>query len=285
MYSFGEAEEVLGKALKESGAARESLVVATKVFAPASRQRAERKGDPNARGLSRQHILAGCEASLRRLGTDYIDLYQAHGFDLLTPIEETLRALDDLVRQGKVRYLGCSNWPARHLMKALCLADADAGAFRFFTGVLFAGWARSGARVTAALPGGGTGRAAVVAAFGRFSDRQVPAGRAIAGWSAAERIRFPPIDEDRGFDAVEALDTLAKDKAVSIAQLALAWLLAERGVSSVIIGANKMAQLEDNLKAVECGLQGTSWERISATTQPLKLYPQWMVERQNSVWR
>src|SRR5579862_3016371 len=124
VYSSGESETILGRALKECGAARESVVVATKVFAPMSRAAAQREGDANNYGLSRLHIMAGCEASLRRLGTDYIDLYQVHGFDMATPVEETLRALDDLVRQGKVRYAGCSNWPARHLMKALCLADA-----------------------------------------------------------------------------------------------------------------------------------------------------------------
>jgi len=124
VYSFGESEEITGRALKHSGVPRESIVVATKVFAPMTKAAAEGSGDANHYGLSRQHIMSGCEASLRRLGMDYIDLYQVHGFDLLTPMEETLRALDDLVRQGKVRYVGCSNWPARHLMKALCLADA-----------------------------------------------------------------------------------------------------------------------------------------------------------------
>src|SRR5579871_6135550 len=122
VYSYGESEQILGRAIAHSGVARESIVVATKVFAPTTRAAALRKGDVNHYGLSRQHIMSGCEASLKRLGTDYIDLYQVHGFDLLTPIDETLRALDDLVRVGKVRYLGCSNWPVRHLMKALCMA-------------------------------------------------------------------------------------------------------------------------------------------------------------------
>ena len=261
-------------------------MVATKVFAPASRQRAERKGDPNARGLSRQHILAGCEASLRRLGTDYIDLYQAHGFDLLTPIEETLRALDDLVRQGKVRYLGCSNWPARHLMKALCLADARM-LERFVS--LQAYYSLVGRDLEHELlplcREEGLGVLPWSPLSGGFLTGKYRRGEQSPDGARRSGFDFPPIDEDRGFDAVEALDTLAKDKAVSIAQLALAWLLAQRGVSSVIIGANKMAQLEDNLKAVEVRFTGDELERISATTQPLKLYPQWMVERQNSVWR
>ena len=123
VYSFGESEETLGRALQHCGAQRESVVVATKVFAPMSEAAAFGSRDVNNKGVSRKHIMAACEASLRRLATDYIDLYQVHGWDLLTPVEESLRALDDLVRQGKVRYLGCSNWPARHLMKGLCLAE------------------------------------------------------------------------------------------------------------------------------------------------------------------
>ena len=124
VYSYGESEEILGRALKESGARRDSLVVATKVRGAMSEEAMQGTGDPNNVGLSRQHIFASCEASLKRLGTDYIDLYQVHGWDALTPVEETLRALDDLVRQGKVRYLGCSNWTARHLAKSLGLSAA-----------------------------------------------------------------------------------------------------------------------------------------------------------------
>ena len=113
VYSYGESEQILGRAIEECGAARDSVVVATKVFSPL------RKEDPIGSGLSRQHIMRGCEASLRRLGMDYIDLYQVHAFDPLTPVEETVRAIEDLILQGKVIYAGCSNWPARHLMKAV----------------------------------------------------------------------------------------------------------------------------------------------------------------------
>jgi len=122
VYSYGQSEEVLGKALKQLPVGRDKVIVATKVRGAMSKESTEGTGDVNNVGLSRQHIFASVDKSLQRLGTDYIDLYQVHGWDLLTPVEESLRALDDLVRQGKVRYIGCSNWAARQLMKALCLA-------------------------------------------------------------------------------------------------------------------------------------------------------------------
>ena len=124
VYSYGQSEEVLGQALKDSDVDRDSVIIATKVRSAMSEAASAGTGDVNNVGLSRQHIFASIEHSLRRLQTEYIDLYQVHGWDVLTPVEETLRALEDLVRQGKVRYLGCSNWSARHLMKALVLAEA-----------------------------------------------------------------------------------------------------------------------------------------------------------------
>ena len=286
VYSHGEAETILGRALKECAVARESAVVATKVFAPMSRAAAERKGDVNNYGLSRSHITAGCEASLRRLGTDYIDLYQVHGFDLTTPIEETLRALDDLARQGKVRYVGCSNWPARHLMKALCRAEAH-GWERFVS--LQAYYSLVGRDLEyellplcreeglGVLPWSPLSGGFLTGKYRRGED--APAGARRSGFN------FPPIDEAHGFDAVEALEAMAREKDASIPQLALAWLLAQPGVASVIIGAHKMAQLEDNLKASAVRLSAEEAQQLSAATQPAVLYPQWMVERQNSRWR
>src|SRR5260221_4412978 len=125
VYSYGRSEEVLGAAVKNSGVARDKIVIATKVRGSMSEDAAAGSSDVNNVGLSRQHIFSSVDHSLRRLRTDYIDLYQVHGWDVLTPVEETLRALDDLVRQGKVRYVGCSNWSARHLMKALVLAQEN----------------------------------------------------------------------------------------------------------------------------------------------------------------
>jgi aryl-alcohol dehydrogenase-like predicted oxidoreductase len=123
VYSYGRSEEVLGEAVKNSGVARDKIVIATKVRGSMNEGAAAGTSDVNNVGLSRQHICSSVDHRLRRLGTDYIDLYQVHGWDVITPVEETLRALDDLVRRGKVRYVGCSNWSARHLMKALVLAQ------------------------------------------------------------------------------------------------------------------------------------------------------------------
>jgi aryl-alcohol dehydrogenase-like predicted oxidoreductase len=283
VYSYGESEEILGRAVKNRGATRESLVIATKVRGAMSEGAIAGTQDVNNVGLSRKHIMEACEASLRRLGTDYIDLYQVHGWDALTPVEETLRALDDLVRQGKVRYLGCSNWTARHLSKALAVAEGR-------------GWERF------------VSLQAYYSLVGRDLEHEllplcVEEGLGVLPWSplsggflsgkyrredpspeGARRtnFQFPPIDEARGFDAVDALEEVARARGASVAQAALAWLLARPAVTSVIIGANKMSQLEDNLKAVELRLSAEEIERLSATTAPPALYPQWMVEFQGA---
>ncbi|HWQ35004.1 MAG TPA: aldo/keto reductase [Blastocatellia bacterium] len=282
VYSFGQSEEVTGRALKNSGSSRDSVIIATKVFAPMSEAAWKGEGDFNNRGLSRKHIIASCEASLKRLDTDYIDLYQAHGFDTLTPIEETLRAFDDLVRQGKVRYLGVSNWMARHIAKAQTMAG-ERGWERFVS--LQAYYSLVGRDLEhellplcreeglGVLPWSPLSGGFLTGKYRR--DASAPEGARRTGFD------FPPIDA-RAYDAVDALDTVAKARNASIAQVALAWLLHQPGVTSVIIGANKMSQLEDNLKAVDVQLTAEELEQLSATTAPPKLYPQWMVERQNA---
>ena len=282
MYSFGESEEILGRALVASGAGRESVVIATKVRSPMSEGAINGTGDLNNVGLSRKHIIEACDASLRRLGTEYIDLYQVHGWDVRTPIEETLRALEDLVRQGKVIYLGCSNWSARHLAKAVAVAGAK-------------DWSRF------------VSLQAYYSLVGRDLEHELlplclEEGLGVLPWSplsggflsgkyrrdnpnpeGARRVNFdfPPIDRERGYDAVEALIEIAEEKGSTPAQVALAWLLAQAGVTSVIIGASKISQLEDNLKAVDVELTPEDVARLSATTAPGALYPRWMIDRQN----
>ena len=282
VYAYGESEIILGQALKDAGVARDRVIVATKARGSMSEDAAKGTGDVNNVGLSRQHIFSSIEHSLRRLNTDYIDLYQVHGWDLLTPVEETLRALDDLVRQGKVRYLGCSNWSARHLMKALVLSEQK-------------NWA------------GFVSLQAYYSLVGRDLEHELlplcrEEGVGVLPWSplsggflsgkyrrdnpnpeGARRtnFHFPAIDEARGFDAVEALVEIARQKGATVAQVALAWLLAQPGVASIIIGANKMTQLEDNLKAAELELSPEEVEQLSRTTAPPSMYPQWMIERQN----
>jgi aryl-alcohol dehydrogenase-like predicted oxidoreductase len=282
VYSYGRSEEVLGQALQDCGVARDSLIVATKVRSAMTEAATAGTGDVNNVGLSRQHIFAAVEHSLRRLQTDYIDLYQVHGWDLLTPIEETLRALDDLVRQGKVRYVGCSNWSARQLMKAVCLSRANDWAGFVSLQAYYSLVGRDlehellrlcreeglGVLPWSPLSGGFLS--------GKYTrENPHPEGARRSGF------QFPPIDEARGFDAVEALERIAKEKGTTVAQVALAWLLAQPGVTSIIIGANKMSQLEDNLKAADLELTAAEIELLSATTAPAALYPQWMIERQN----
>lgn len=283
VYSYGESETILGRAIKEAGVGRTSVVVATKVRGAMSEAAGGGTGDLNNVGLSRQHIIASCEASLKRLGTDYIDLYQVHGWDYVTPVEETLGALDDLVRQGKVHYIGCSNWAGRHLMKGLLLSELR-GWERFVS--LQAYYSLVGRDLEhellplcreeglGVLPWSPLSGGFLSGKYRR--DNPAPEGARRTGF------HFPPIDEERGFDAVDALARIAQERDASVAQVALAWLLAQDGVTSVIIGANKLSQLEDNLKSVELTLSTEEVAQLSETTAPRPLYPQWMIELQNT---
>jgi aryl-alcohol dehydrogenase-like predicted oxidoreductase len=282
VYSYGRSEEVLGAALKATGVARDKVVIATKVRSAMSEGATNGTGDLNNVGLSRKHILASVEASLRRLDTDYIDLYQVHGWDTLTPVEEVLRALDDLVRQGKVRYLGCSNWAARQLAKALVMAKChDWSGFvtlqayyslvgRDLEHELLPLCREEGVGV---LPWSPLSGGFLSGKYRR--DNPNPEGARRSGF------QFPPIDEARGFDAVEALAVVAKDREVTVAQVALGWLLAQPGITSIIIGANKLSQLEDNLQATDLKLTPAELEALSATTAPASQYPRWMIDLQN----
>ena len=280
VYSYGESEEILGRALKNNGVQRESVVIATKVQGPMSDAASNGEGDVNNKGLSRQNIMASCEASLQRLGTEYIDLYQVHGWDPTTPIEETLRTLSDLVRMGKVNYIGVSNWTARHIAKSLELSRAHDWE-RFVS--LQAHYSLVGRDLERELLPLSREEGLGVLPWSPLSggflsgkytrDNQSPEG------SRRAEFDFPPVDE-RGFDAVEALQEIASGKNVSVAQVALAWLLYQPGVTSVILGANKMSQLEDNLGAAEIQLSDEELSRLSATTEPPKLYPEWMLEFQ-----
>lgn len=282
VYSYGQSEVVLGQALKDCAVERDSVIIATKVRSAMTEAATTGTGDVNNVGLSRQHIFAAVEKSLRRLQTDYIDLYQVHGWDVLTPIEETLRALDDLVRQGKVRYVRCSNWSARHLMKAVCLSRANRWAEFVSLQAYYSLVGRDlehellplsreeglGVLPWSPLSGGFLS--------GKYTrENPNPEGARRSGF------QFPPIDEARGFDAIAELTRIAKEKGSSVAQVALSWLLAQPGVTSIIIGANRISQLEDNLKAADLQLSAVEIEKLSATSAPASMYPQWMIERQN----
>ena len=272
VYSSGQAEQILGKALAPH---RKEVVVATKV-------RGRVGPGPNAVGLSRGHILDGIDASLRRLGTDYIDLYQIHGFDALAPWEETLRALDDLARAGKVRYVGASNLAAWQLMKALGISQRD-GLARFETIQSYYSIAgrdlerelvplmeseQVGLLIWSPLAGGFLS--------GKFSREQ-------KGPDATRRatFNFPPVDQARGYVVLDVLADVAREQQTSVARIALAWLLHQPVTTSVIIGARDEAQLRDNLASAEVKLTADQLERLDkASALPVE-YPGWMIAVQS----
>lgn len=274
VYSEGLSEEMTGKAIRNLGLDRKFLVIATKV-------RGTMGPGPNQTGLSRGHIMEQVEESLRRLNTDYIDLYQIHGFDPFTPLGETLRALDDLVRSGKVRYIGCSNLAAWQLMKALAYSDHhDLAKFvslqAYYT---IAGRdlerevvpllldQRVGLMVWSPLAGG--------LLSGKFKrNEEGPEG------SRRVNFDFPPVNKDRAFDILDVMHPMAEAKGISVARLALAWLLQQQVVSTVIIGAKKMEQLEDNLQAVEVSFTDEELQQLDEVSALPAEYPGWMIERQ-----
>ncbi|MCB1672061.1 MAG: aldo/keto reductase [Gammaproteobacteria bacterium] len=265
VYSAGESEVMTGKALKGR---RHDVVLATKV-------RGRMGPGPNEVGLSRLHIMQSVEASLKRLGTDYIDLYQIHRWDQFTNMEDTLRALDDLVRHGKVRYIGCSNLPAWELMKALAVSDA-LGLERFkSTQSFYSLVGRELERDTIPLiDDQGLGLLVWSPLAGGFLSGKFT--RQSEGEGRRASFDFPPIDREQGYDVVEVLLQIAKRQGVSAAQVALAWVLANEAVTSVIIGARRMDQLDDNLKAIDVELSEEDLAALDSASQIPLPYPAWM---------
>lgn len=265
VYSSGESEVMTGKALKGK---RQQVVLATKV-------RGRMGPGANAVGLSRLHIMQGVEDSLKRLNTDYIDLYQIHRSDMLTNVEDTLRALDDLVRQGKVRYVGCSNLPAWELMKSLAVSDA--GNLERFkcTQSYYSLVGRELERDTIPLlDDQGLGLLVWSPLAGGFLSGKFTRNSEGSGRRAS--FDFPPIDKEKGFAIVDVLADIASARDTSAARVALAWVLAHEVVTSVIIGARKMEQLEDNLSAVEVQLTDAELDRLDEVSRLPLHYPAWM---------
>jgi aryl-alcohol dehydrogenase-like predicted oxidoreductase len=266
VYSAGESETMLGKAL---GSRRHEVVLATKV-------RGRTGPGPNQVGLSRLHILQAVEASLKRLDTDYIDLYQIHRFDLLTSIEDTLRTLDDLVRSGKVRYIGCSNLAAWQLMKALAVSR-DQGLERFkCTQSYYSLAGRDLEReMIPLLKDQGLGLLVWSPLAGGFLSGKFTRD---SGDDAARRAKFdfPPVDKEKGFDILDVAKAIADRHGASVAQVALAWILANSTVTSVIIGARRPAQLEDNLKAIDVRLSAEDMKALDEVSRLTTEYPAWM---------
>ena len=266
VYSAGESETMVGKAI---AGRRHDLVLATKV-------RGRMGPGPNQVGLSRLHIVASVEASLRRLNTDYIDLYQIHRSDSVTNIEDTLRALDDLVRAGKVRYIGCSNLPAWQLMKALAVSrEQRLERFRC-TQSFYSLAGRDLERETIPLlKDQGLGLLVWSPLAGGFlSGKFTRTG----GDESARRAKFdfPPVNKEKGFDVLDVVITIAAAHGVTVPQIALAWILANEAVTSVIIGARKIAQLDDNLKSIDVTLTAEELKQLDEVSKLTVEYPAWM---------
>jgi aryl-alcohol dehydrogenase-like predicted oxidoreductase len=266
VYAAGESETMLGRAL---GAKRPGVILATKV-------RGRMGNEPNQVGLSRLHIIEAAEASLRRLGTDYIDLYQIHRPDNVTNMEDTMRALDDLVRAGKVRYIGCSNLFAWQLMKSLAISK-EQGLERFrCTQSYYSLAGRELEReMIPLLRDQGLGLLVWSPLAGGFLSGKFTRAAADAEARRA-KFDFPPIRKDRAYDIVDVLSPVATRTGASIPQTALAWLLANRSVTSVIIGAKTLTQLDDNLKAVDVVLSDADKKALDDVSALPVEYPAWM---------
>jgi Predicted oxidoreductases (related to aryl-alcohol dehydrogenases) len=274
VYSEGLSETLLGNALKEIGVKRSDVVIATKVYGRMS-------ASPNDAGLSRGHIMDSIEASLERLQLDYVDLYQVHAQDRDTPVEAVMEAVNDLVRQGLVRYAGVSNWQAWRIMKAQGIADKR-GTARFETLQAYYSIAgrdierdivpmladqKMGLMVWSPLAGG--------VLSGKFGRDASPAG------TRRTQVDFPPVDKELAFKLVDAMRDIGTVYGVGPARVALAWTLSRPFVTSVITGVKTLEQLDDNLAAADLKLTEAELARLDALSALKPEYPGWMVERQN----
>ncbi|WP_312952470.1 aldo/keto reductase [Superficieibacter sp.] len=280
VYSEGRSEEITGQALKNLKIPREEVVVATKVFGETG------TAGVNSRGSSRYHIIDSVKESLCRLQLDHIDLYQLHGFDPATPMEETLYALDNLVQHGHVRYIGVSNWAAWQIAKALGISERK-GLARFAS--LQAYYTIAGRDLERELvPMLQSENVGLMVwsplAGGLLSGKYSRDGESEAG-SRRQAFDFPPVNKDRAFDCVDVMRTIADSKGVSVAQIALAWLLHQPVVSSVIIGAKRPEQLTDNIAATEIRFSDDELKQLDTVSALPPEYPGWMLERQGEYRR
>ncbi len=273
VYSEGLSEELTGQSLKNLGLHRDDLVIATKV-------RGQMGGPgPNNSGLTRKHILRQVEDSLKRLQTDYIDLYQIHSFDPLTPWQETLWTLDDLVKSGKVRYIGASNLAAWQLMKALDFSAYNrVASFASLQAYYTIAGRELEREIVPLLKDQQVGLLIWSPLAGGFlSGKFKREGKEAIG-TRRDNFDFPPVDKERAFNILDVLHPMAQAKGASVPQLALAWLLHQNVVTSVIIGANKMEQLDDNLKSVDVQFTPDELQKLDEVSKLPPEYPGWMLE-------
>lgn len=295
VYSNGESERALGQSLIRLGLPRDEMVIATKAMgrimpptpgdgaSDAEKAEALRRAKAaNVSGLSRKHLFDAVDASLMRLELDYIDLYQIHGFDPLTPMEETLDALNDIVRSGRVRYLGLSNHAAWQIAKALGISErrgfARFESLQMYYSIAGRDLEREVAPLAveeqlAILPWSPLAGGFLSGKFRRNS----------AGPNDARRTSFdfPPVDKDKAFTIIEAMAPMAEKRGVSVAQIALAWLLHQPHVTSVIVGAKTVEQLEDNMAASRVQLDADELKALDEVSALTPEYPGWMLNRQS----
>lgn len=267
-YSAGRSEEILGEAIKGR---RDQVIIATKAFFPTGPH-------PNQRGTSRHHLITACEASLRRLGTEYIDLYQMHAFDALSPVEETLRTLDDLITAGKARYIGASNFSGWHLMKSLSASDRY-GWSRYISHQVY--YSLIGREYEWELMplGADQGVGALIwspLGWGRLTGKVRRNQPLPASSRLPETAKYgPPVNDELLYKVVDVLDALAKETGKTIPQIALNWVIQRPTVSSVIIGARNEEQLRDNLGAAGWSLTREQISKLDAVSQTVQIYPYW----------
>ncbi len=276
IYSYGESERLLGISIKELGVNRNDLVIATKV-------RGRMSESINNLGLSRYHIFQSVDASLERLQMDHIDILYVHGLDLYTPIEQTMRALNDIVNTGKVRYIAVCNWPAWMVMKAQGIADKN-------------GWHKfEGLQYFYSIAGRDIEREIVPMALdqklaimpwsplaGGFMTGKFTRNNEKAGDSRRDNFDFPPINKAKAYDIIDVLAGIAKAHEATVAQIALAWVRHQAGVTSTLIGAKNVQQLTDNIHSTNLLLNQEELKQLNDISALNKEYPGWMVERQST---
>jgi aryl-alcohol dehydrogenase-like predicted oxidoreductase len=276
VYSYGESEKLLGQSIKDLGFNRNDLVIATKV-------RGRMSSGLNNVGLSRYHIFQSVDESLKRLQLDHIDVLYVHGVDPRTPVEEIARSLNDIVLTGKVRYVAVCNWPAWLVMKALGIAEKH-------------GWNKFvGMQYYYSVGGRDIEREIVPLALdqnlaimpwsplaGGFLSGKYTRNNEKAGDSRRDNFDFPPINKEKAYDIIEVMAEIGKEHGASVAEIALAWVRLQKGITSTIIGAKNAGQLNANIKSTEVQLSADELKRLGEISALPKEYPGWMVERQST---
>jgi len=274
IYSYGESETLLGQALKDLNIPRHDLVLATKV-------RGRMSAGLNNVGLSRYHIFQSVDESLKRLQNDHIDILYAHGVDLKTPIEETMHAFNDIVSSGKVRYIGICNWPAWMVMKAQGIANQNK--WNKIVGLQYY-YSIGGRDIEREIvPLAEDQKLAIMPwspLAGGFLSGKYKRDNLKVGNARRDNFDFPPINKEKAFDIIDVMDSIAQNHNVSVAQIALAWVRVQPNITSTIIGAKNIEQLEDNVRSTEIIFSEEDKKNLNDISALIKEYPGWMVDRQ-----